>query len=186
MRRSLLMNNSQDFAMSICVGGAFLEPHEVARKIAPDLYDNCSPVWALPVGRMDFTFVLQSQWPTFLQLQLLSERFYRENRYYGNLCDLVDAELPFAEKVFPIPWPDELEGLVRMCGGLRLVLRYLDRAEKTTRLSAKWLGDIAAAEKLLKMLAHRSSLAELLAAIGRLPEERSPWVLLNRMQKRWW
>ena len=40
-----------------------------------------------------------------------------------------------------------------MCGGLRLVLRYLDRAEKTTRLSAKWLGDIAAAEKLLKMLA---------------------------------
>ena len=35
-------------------------------------------------------------------------------RYYGNLCDLVDAELPFAEKVFPIPWPDELEGLVTL------------------------------------------------------------------------
>ena len=35
-------------------------------------------------------------------------------------------------------------------------------------------------------LRHGSSLAELLSAIGQLPEERSPWVLLNRMQKRWW
>jgi hypothetical protein len=40
-----------------------------------------------------------------------------------------------------------------MCGGLRIVLRYLDRAVKRTRLSADWLGDITAAERLLKMLA---------------------------------
>ena len=33
-------------------------------------------------------------------------------RYYNNLCDLGDAELPFAEAAFPIIRPDELEGLV--------------------------------------------------------------------------
>lgn len=186
MRRSLLMNNSQDFAMGICVGGAFLETNELARRIAPILNDDCSPLWALPIGRMNFIYALQSHWPTFLQLQLLSERISREYRYYGNLCDLLNAELPFAAEFFHNVRPKELEGQVRMCGGLRIVLRYLDRAVKRTRLSADWLGDITAAERLLKMLAHGSSLAELLSAIGQLPEERSPWVLLNRMQKRWW
>ena len=46
---------------------------------------------------------------------------------------------------------------VRMCGGLRLVLRYLDRAVATvaTRHASQdaMLGDVAAAERLLKMLA---------------------------------
>eukprot|EP00435_Cladocopium_sp_Y103_P027033 s874_g6.t1 len=186
MRRSLLMKNSEDFAMGICVGGAFMEANELARRIAPELYDDCSPLWALPIGRMDFLFALQSQWPTFLQLQLLSERISREYRYYGKLCDLENAELPFAAEFFVMLRPDELEEKVRMCGGLRLVLRYLDRAAKATWLSADWSGDIATAERLLKMLAHGSSLADLMSAIGQLPEERSPWVLLSRMQKRWW
>lgn len=42
--------------------------------------DDCSPLWALPIGRMNFIYALQSHWPTFLQLQLLSERISREYR----------------------------------------------------------------------------------------------------------
>ena len=63
------------------------------------LKDDCSPLYALPLGRMDFLHVLRSRWPTFFQLQLISERLSNSHRAQGLLgrkVDSVDPRVRFA------------------------------------------------------------------------------------------
>ena len=65
----------------------------VTRLISPEIYDDCSPFYALSWSRMDFILMITSPWPCFLLLQLLSERVstaFQESQ----LCDLYTEGLP--------------------------------------------------------------------------------------------
>eukprot|EP00438_Fugacium_kawagutii_P005389 Skav210134 [mRNA] locus=scaffold1493:6032:27841:+ [translate_table: standard] len=67
---------------------------QVHVRLGVQLQDSCAPLFGLQLGRMDFLSVLRSRWPTFLQLQLLSERMHAAWQSRWQLCDLDNSQLP--------------------------------------------------------------------------------------------
>eukprot|EP00434_Breviolum_minutum_P025504 symbB.v1.2.022535.t1/scaffold2006.1/size92704/3 len=172
--------DQEEFEQRICQGHAYMEYAMMKRMINPLTYDDCSPLYALPLGRMDFLHVLRSRWPTFFQLQLISERLSNSHRAQGypNICQLDADGFPNPSNAFHL-YPEDLHSQIRMCGGLRLVLNCLDRAIGATDENLEyWRANIQAAERVLKMLGYKMGLTALLGVIGALPAERSPFVPL--------
>ena len=69
-----------------------------------------------------------------------------------------------------------------MCGGLNTALGYLDMAGKLERRSSEWISHIESAERILKWLAYKRGVIQLLAWVGRLPADRNLWRILSQMR----
>ena len=70
-----VLSSQKDMIQRVCKGHGFMSEATLENRISPEMYDDCSPFYALPLGRIDFFHALQSHWPTFWLLQLLSERW---------------------------------------------------------------------------------------------------------------
>ncbi|CAK9096396.1 unnamed protein product [Durusdinium trenchii] len=183
---------SLDAANLVCRGDGFMNETALYLKLAPLTFDDCSPFFALPLSRMDFVLVLMTRWPIFEELQLLSERLAsRENNFGNEGCDLYRRDLPPPDFLLNV-WPPRLRDTTLMCGGLRLALVYLEKVLQLQghapgrNLTNFWKKSVRVAERSLKSLAYRFGIAELLGAIGELPQSKSPWVVLKRIQRTWW
>eukprot|EP00913_Durusdinium_trenchii_P024432 g22935.t1 len=173
---------SLDAANLVCRGDGFMNETALYLKLAPLTFDDCSPFFALPLSRMDFVLVLMTRWPIFEELQLLSERLAsRENNFGNEGCDLYRRDLPPPDFLLNV-WPPRLRDTTLMCGGLRLALVYLEKVLQLQghapgrNLTNFWKKSVRVAERSLKSLAYRFGIAELLGAIGELPQSKSPWV----------
>ena len=103
-----LLSSQMDMVERVCAGHGFMSETAVQNRISPEMYDDCSPFYALPLGRIDFFRALQSHWPTFLLLQLLSERWAATfpSADAAETCDLYQKELE--PNNFLRVWPHRL------------------------------------------------------------------------------
>ncbi|CAE7481093.1 unnamed protein product [Symbiodinium sp. CCMP2592] len=129
-----LLSEDASMITGICFGYGLMSQAAVTRLISPEIYDDCSPFYALSWSRMDFILMITSPWPCFLLLQLLSERVstaFRESQ----LCDLYTEGLPEPDSFLSF-WPPALAEEAQLCGGLRFALAYLDQAVNSKQKEA--------------------------------------------------
>ncbi|CAE7203679.1 unnamed protein product [Symbiodinium sp. KB8] len=177
-----LLSEDASLIRGLCFGYGLMSQAAVTRLISPEIYDDCSPFYALSWSRMDFILMITSPWPCFLLLQLVSERVSAAFQEI-QLCDLYKEGLPEPDSFLNF-WPPALAAEAQLCGGLRFALAYLDQAVNSRQKEELWSA-LEAAERILKLLALKRSILELLSAIGHLPSHRSPWVILSSLQQRW-
>ncbi|CAE7472129.1 unnamed protein product, partial [Symbiodinium necroappetens] len=121
-----LLSEDASLIRGLCFGYGLMSQAAVTRLISPEIYDDCSPFYALSWSRMDFILMVTSPWPCFLLLQLVSERVSAAFQEI-QLCDLYKEGLPEPDSFLNF-WPPALAAEAQLCGGLRFALAYLDQA----------------------------------------------------------
>ena len=108
-----VLSSQTNMTQRVCRGHAFMSEPALRKRISPEVYDECSPFYALPLGRIDFPAALDGRWPTFLLLQLLSER-WAATHPSAEACDIYQEERLTPNRLLGI-WPQRLPGIFKMC-----------------------------------------------------------------------